>query len=613
MFHLVLVFLFCVVAYAADGQERDKKLINYGWDSMSPDQLEEKVEGLQHLPFDGLSVRTNHYGHAFYNRGNLEPETVEARIETMSQIPWGKFTDNFMCLNAGANNQWFDDQAWSEDGHIIRNLRALAQMGQAGQCKGIIFDPEFIHWESEAGPWHYGHQALSKEKSLDEYRAMVRKRGAEFIDTIEAEMPNPVFLTFFWCQYGLKNLAYDDDPKLVSEILGGEEFGLLHDFMLGVLDGADPGTRIIDGNEPSYYATTPEAYLEANDFVHNAMLNIIPKDLHNKYREQVSIAHAVYTDIHDGSRDKHYLSTYMTPAERAMGLERIIYMALKYSDQYVWMYTQKPRYLHNQYVAPEMIPAIERAKRKVAMDEPIGFDFAPIEKRAAVAYRRAESAPIRPLTTPVPRTTASSPHLDGKLDDALWEGAKPLGPFRKFLTGPHPVKSKAKAYMTYDETNLYVAFRCDLNEPRSKFDATEIDLDNEQRGRGDLLEIGIATDAEASAYYHIRLTYHNHRWDSITPAGRDGKEIGGQDDSWDGDYQTATYADPDLKFWSAELVISWAELGRSAPKRGERIKGNLIMRTDKAPSHGSYQLVSWSPMRSNRVIEAGTLGTWVFQ
>jgi len=610
----VFALLWGTVAYATDGQEVDKKLIHLGWDSMSPGQLEAKMDDLQHLPFDGLSVRSS-YGHAFYNRDELAPERVEAGVQTMSRIKWGKFTDNLMWMNAGAHSQWFNDAAWADDGHIIRNIRALARMGKAGKCKGVIFDPEFINPEQEhrAGPWNYGYQALHKEKSIDEYRAMVRRRGAQFIDAIESEMPDPVFLTLYWGHYGVEKLAYDTDPKLINEIVGGEEYGLLHDFMLGVLEGADEGTMIIDGNEPSYYANHAKAFEDANHFTHHTMLNSIPEDLHDKYREQVSIGHAIYADHHSSTRDGHSFSTYMTPEERALGMERIVYLAMKHSDKYVWFFSEKPRYLHDELVEPVMIPAIARGQQKVAANETLGFDFEPVEQRASAAYRRASSGDIVPLTAVVARATASPPELDGKLDDEIWGDAIPLGPFQSFLTASHQVKSQAMARMVYDDTNLYVAFRCDIHEPRTKFDATDIDEDNVQRGRGDLVEVGVATDAQASAYYHIRLTYHNRRWDALTPASVWPNEISGQDDSWDAAYETATYTDPDLAFWTAELVIPWACLNRRAPEAGDPIKGNLIVRTDRPASHGSYQLLSWSPMRRNRLIEADSLGTWQFE
>jgi hypothetical protein len=613
----ILVLMLCIsaAAHAADKQSSDKKLIHYGWDTMNEQQLEQAVGKLQHLPFDGLSIRNRTYINTFYNRGGLDDASIEAAVAATSRIKWGKFTDNFVNMFAGAHSQWFNDAAWAEDGHIIRNVRTLARMAKAGKCRGIIFDPEFITHEQErkAGPWNYEHQELHTRKSFDEYRAMVRRRAVQIIDTIEAELPNPTFLSLFWGQYGFRDLAMDTDPKLIKEVLGGEEYGLLHDFFLGLLEGADPGTKIVDGNEPSYYANSAERFQEQNAFVHETMLNLVPAELHDKYRAQVSIGHAIYVDVHSNTRESHYISTYLTRPERALGMERIVYLALKHSDRYVWFYAQKPCYLLGNLVDPLMIPAIEQARHKVATGAPLGIDWDPIERRAGKAYNRAKNVDLVPLTAKVARTT-SAPRLDGKLAEPFWESATRLGPFTKFMTGPHPLTAAAKAWMAYDDTNLYLAFHTDIHDKRTKLEGPELGRDNEQRGNGDYLEVGIAADEAAAAYYHIRLNCHNnHRWDSLTPASVWPNEISGKDDSWTGDYRTATYEDPGVKFWTAELVIPWTAIGRSAPQSGDEIKGNLVVRTDRPVDHGSYQLMSWSPMRRARLIEARTLGTWKFE
>lgn len=614
--HLVAAFglliIWAVSVPAVHGQE--KKLIHYGWDTMDERQLEQAVGRLQHLPFDGLSVRNRTYIHTFHNRAGLDEKSVGAAVAAMSRIEWGKFTDNFVNMFAGAHSQWFNDEAWADDGHIIRNVRTLARMARAGRCRGIIFDPEFITFAQQrrAGPWNYEHQALHTSRSFDEYRVMVRRRAVQIIDAIEAELPNPTFLTLFWGQYGFRDLAMDTDPKLVKEVLGGEEYGLLHDFFLGLLEGADEGTKIVDGNEPSYYANSAEAFQEANEFTHEKMLNLVPAELHDKYRAQVSIGHAIYVDVHSNTRESHYISTYLTREERALKMERIVYLALQHSDRYVWFYAQKPRYMYGNLVDPLMIPAIDRARRKVATGAPLDIDWEPIERRAGKAYNRVKNADIVPLEAKVVRAT-SAPKLDGKLDEPFWAGATELGPFTKFMIGPHPLTAAAKAWMAYDDTNLYLAFRTDIHDKRTKLEGPELGRDNEQRGNGDYLEVGVAADEDASAYYHIRLSCHNDRWDSLTPASVWPNEISGKDDSWTGDCQTATYEDPGVKFWTAELVIPWTAIQRTAPRSGDEIKGNLIVRTDRPQDHGSYQLMSWSPMRRARLIETKTLGTWKFE
>ena len=585
------------LAAKADAGGLQKKLINFGWDMHAPAELADRIGELQHLPFDGLTVRFVDYCYTFYNR-NFDEADVAAQAEAMKKMQWGKFTDNFMYMVAGDLGHWFDDSVWAEDGRILRNVRTIARIGRAGGCRGILFDPELVYWGQPGDPWEYENQVLHGEKSVAEYRAMVRRRGAQFINTIEEHMPATVFLTLFWTVYysPLKDIAFETDPETVDRLIGEREYGLLHDFMLGVLEGADLETTIVDGNEYGYYARQPEQFNNAYHFIRQTALGAVPEELRYKYRAQVDVGHGIYVALHSNMREKAYLSTYMTPEERAMALEMITYNALRNADEYAWFYTQISSYLRGKHVAPEMIPAVERARRKVAGNDPLGFDFAPIEERAGEAHRRARSADIVPLKARIARAPAP-PAVDGKLDDGTWQDGAELGPFTPFLTATQPADVRATVRMAYDDDNLYIGFRCE--------DPTR------ERLEADSVEIAIGADAEASKYYHITLTFENRKWDALVSASSYPNEIHGEDASWDGPYESATHVDP--AFWSVETAIPWTALDRAAPVPGEVIKGNFILRADRRPSHSQYEFSSWSPMRMNRLPEAKTFGTWEFR
>ena len=184
-----------LTGFAASGASGapQKKLIHFGWDMHSPAALAKKTGALQHLPFDGLTVRAINFSNAFLFNAPSEAAVAE-NVEAMSKIKWGKFSDNFMYMAPGYGLgalDWFDDKAWANDGYILRNVRALARMGQAGKCKGILFDPE-------AGGrllWEFQKQPRRDEKGIAAMRAMVRQRGVQVVNAIESEMPDPVFLT----------------------------------------------------------------------------------------------------------------------------------------------------------------------------------------------------------------------------------------------------------------------------------------------------------------------------------------------------------------------------------------------------------------------------------
>jgi hypothetical protein len=603
--------LTALVVSASSAGGLEKKLIHFGWDLQSPTELVEKIGDLQYLPFDGLTVRPMNFSNGFQFTSPSEAAVLE-NVEAMTKVKWGKFTDNFMYLVPGHRLyalDWFDERAWADDGYILTNVRALARMGQAGKCKGILFDPE-------AGDviWDFQKQPQRDNKGIAAMRAIVRQRGVQVVNAIEREMPAPVFLTLFWSFNKVTELAdilHTQDPQLINDVIERAPCGLLHDFMLGILQGADKGTMIVDGNEASYYSEDFADYNTAYHYIRHTMLGAVPRELRYKYRAQVHVGHAIFADLHHNTRGLAVPSTYMTPKERALTMEWIVYHCLKNSDQYAWFYTEKPQYLRNVNVPPEMLPAIERARQKVARNEPIGFNYKPLQDRSRSEYYKMRSEPVEPSKAVIVRAV-STPKIDGKLDDELWQKASQLGPFRQARTATNPVETKTQARMAYDNVHLYIAFDCD-DPAKLELNCSEIDKDDQQRGNGHMVEIGIAADKDVSKYYHIRLTHANRRWDSLTPIHGGPAEISGNDSNWDAQYKAAIDVAGDRSCWSVELAIPWSTLNRQAPRAGEEIKGNLILRTDRRPSHANYEFSSWSEMRRTRIIEANQLGSWQFQ
>ena len=144
--------------------------------------------------------------------------------------------------------------------------------------------------------------------------------------------------------------------------------------------------------------------------------------------------------------------------------------------------------------------------------------------------------------------------------------------------------------------------------PKTADDPTGKFHDDIYPNPSDKVEIAIAVDDPTMAYYHIRLSIINGRWDSLTKAG---VEIYGKDSTWTGECQTAVVKAAD--HWSVEVAIPWKTLGRKAPQAGEKIKGNLMRRTNRRFNTREMEFASWSQSRKNRYVEAKHFGTWVFE
>ena len=227
---LIAIGMLAGMMTAGCAQGVEKKLVYFGHDLKNPGQLAEVMDELQGIPFDGLAIHSN-WCYPFYIKGMGSPDPT---CEIMRKMKWGRFTDNFMYMTGGKKVDWFDDELWAEDGEILKNIRALAKIGAAGRCKGILFDPEFVYWGQGDNTWKVAQQAQYGKKTFAEFEDMVRRRGVAVIDAIEEHMPNTAFLTLFWGSMGrFKDAAKIHDPKLYREVAKEDYYGLLNAFMCG--------------------------------------------------------------------------------------------------------------------------------------------------------------------------------------------------------------------------------------------------------------------------------------------------------------------------------------------------------------------------------------------
>ena len=170
-----------------------------------------------------------------------------------------------------------------------------------------------------------------------------------------------------------------------------DSWGLMPDFFVGMLEGATPVARFIDGNESAYYYTSREQYFRAYHAIHQRALNLIPADLREKYKRQVQVGAALYVDQNFALRQPNtekYVSYKMTPEERAKWFEHNTYWALYTTDEYVWCYSERMNWWKNQ-TPPGLEEAIISARQKIAEGKPLGFNIEPLIEEV----RKREEAP----------------------------------------------------------------------------------------------------------------------------------------------------------------------------------------------------------------------------
>jgi len=354
-------------------QRPRKKIVEYGWDVPYPDFVRDNIREMEKRPFDGIIFRTKDFNHAFdvrsWKQADLQPQ-----LDTLAQIEWQKFQDNFLTLYA-ANNwnmDWFNDEHWNA---IAENMKLFSLAVRSGHCVGVCFDPEPYGTD----PWIY--PGAYKDKSFQEVAEQVRRRGRQFITALQEHTPQLTVLSLF--QLGLFGDIVDEpDARVRQQKLLKKWMVLLPAFYSGILEGATPGTILVDGNESAYYYESPDEFYRAYHLIRQRAQTLVPEPLRKKYYAQVQAGMALYIDQTLAKRTNETTSHFLSPDQQLKFFEHNVYYALTTTDEYVWCYSERmnwwlpPEKVEKDRVLPAGVEeALISARQKYEQGKPLGYDI----------------------------------------------------------------------------------------------------------------------------------------------------------------------------------------------------------------------------------------------
>ncbi len=160
--------------------------------------------------------------------------------------------------------------------------------------------------------------------------------------------------------------------------------------------------------------------------------------------------------------------------------------------------------------------------------------------------------------TKIPRTV-TPPVIDGKLDDVCWQSASVLSDF--VLTAGKPGEKSqypTECYMLYDDTHLYVAFRCvetDLNGMKS----TSVQWDDLDILYDDRVELFLDVNHDHRNYFEFAVNPKGVLFDQSGYNRLHGSKTCDMEPRWNGRWQAKTSIGKDA--WSAELMVDVTSLG----------------------------------------------------
>jgi len=576
-----------------------KKLIKSGWDSPSPEYTRDHIREMEAAsPLDGIVLTLADHADRVFDVKSWNEEKSRGQLDILKDIKWDKFKDNFIMIHTDSNMDWTDDAHWQT---ILARTKYISDAVKASGSKGVLFDPETYGavFEGFTNPWCYDTQAHVGKMSYAEYSKVVARRGAEFMKVLQAGHDDLVVLSYY-----LYNVAQDNnsaDSAARTARYNKYHYNLLTPFIDGMLEAASPGVRFVNINEPAYYYTNAQEYLESYLDMRRMDRWMVPPGLREKARRQMEAGQTVDAD---GvlSLIPEYVSkpgTFMTPAERLRTWEHNIYYAMVASDEYVVFYSMYQSWTNNRNILGGVEKGIERAREMYNKPNSVAMAKIDISDAVTNASQRAKS--IEGMTVDSKRATVSQLSKA----PASWQGAAEspgftdLGTFSQALIfSDQPVQASTQAWVAYDKTNLYVRVLCKESDPKKLRITTGVR--DHALWQGDHVQLMLENPKVPGATFKFMVNPSNVQWDGMSVPERDmGAAVNLK---WDSNASVT----PDG--WWAEFTIPWSELKMSAPSNGEELKANLSRRRLPELEEATY----WSPFKHTGKQPFEELGKWSF-
>lgn len=370
--------------------EPRKKLIAWGWDTAYPEKIQNNIRKIEELPVDGIvlthfkAVKDGQeamFEWRCFGRETFEREHLAGTIETLRNIGFQRFTDNFLRFNVQPGDvDWFDDF-----GPILHNARLWAEVAKESGLKGWKFDVE----DYQENVFTYAKQKYAADRPFDEYAGQVRLRGKQLMEAIQAAYPEIVLLL------SLAHSYVNRTPQAAGRLADMPAYGLLPAFLNGMLEAAGPRVRLVDGQEQAYAYLTADDYFRGYHAGTQQALSLVPPELWEKHRGTMEMGVALWANYQLAvpvTTAKHWPPHYMKPEERLRLFEQNVYYALKTADEYAWLYSEQMGWWESGYPSPTpdgAVEAIRAARAKIAGGEPLGFDMS---AEVATARRSMEQA-----------------------------------------------------------------------------------------------------------------------------------------------------------------------------------------------------------------------------
>lgn len=345
----VLLAVHILALLTASAGAGEKKLIEFGWDEPGTEFIRQHIGEMEKTPFDGCVFHVAHktpageqinftwncWGRRAFTAAELQPA-----VDDLKATQFGRFRENFLRFNVTPGDvDWFEDFS-----AIVANAGQAARLASAGGARGILFDVEPYN----SPVFAYRKQKNAAQKPFAEYQAQCLRHGAEVMQAFQDQFPGlTVFLTF---GYSIAWVQSHNGAKPLADC----QYGLLPAFLDGMMAGAKGKTRIVDGCELAYAFKEAARFDKEYALMKTGVLPLVADPA--KYREVMSFGFGLWLDnnSHKSPWNTEDISkNYFSPVE----FESSARKALETADQYVWIYTEQPRWWSDSGGRAQKLPA----------------------------------------------------------------------------------------------------------------------------------------------------------------------------------------------------------------------------------------------------------------
>jgi len=343
------MFACCPLRSRAD-EPSAKKLIQWGWGEPDSQFIRQNIEQMEQSPFDGLVFHVKTKGQEnlawlAWGPRRFRLDEFQHAIDDLAATRFSRLTERFLRVNVCPGNvDWFDDPAWAV---VQQNFTLAAHIARRTGCRGFMFDTE----QYEGPLFNYNRQPHRETKSFAEYQTQVRRRGRQWMEAVGGEYPEiAVLLTFGYAKA---------QPKEAGADRSTNRYGLLADFLDGMLAACPKRVTIVDAWEPAYPYKERRQFQEAFDTIKLKVPEWSADPA--KYRRHVQAGFGIWMDYDwrkQGWDVADFSRNHFTPAQ----FEASVRAALGVSDEYVWIYTEQPRWWTDERLPREYVEALRKGK-----------------------------------------------------------------------------------------------------------------------------------------------------------------------------------------------------------------------------------------------------------